>query len=81
MKIVRFVQPIIHVSRKNEFRKHINCADCIYSRLDSKGKKLVCTLFKYSYLKEDPYVDTIFCRSDFSLCGSYADFFKPKKED
>lgn len=81
MKIAACAKPIIHVCRKNYNRKWINCSDCIYSKTVG-DHKIVCTLFKY--LTASPhidYVDIIQCRSDFSLCGPYAEFFTSKKKD
>ena len=81
MKVVACSKPIIAVSRKRESNKWINCSDCIYSKTVGEHKT-VCTLFKYLTASESiTYVDTIQCRSDFNLCGPYADFFKPKKQD
>ena len=83
MKIIPLAKPIINFSSKNENRKWINCSDCIYSKTINHHKT-VCKLFKYSYLtyfEENSNIDIIYCRSDFNLCGPYADFFKPKKDN
>ena len=80
MKIIACAKQVIVVNRpKRDHRKELNCADCFYSKNAEDGKK-VCTLFKYLTISEDIfYVDTIYCRSDFNLCGPYADFFKARK--
>ena len=74
-------KPIIVKNTKQDHKKWIKCSDCIYSK-NIGDHKTVCTLFKYSYLtffEDNSYVDTIYCRSNFDLCGPYADFFKAKK--
>ena len=76
MKILACAKPPI-VNHK----KWIKCSDCVYSK-PTGDHKTVCTLFKYLIISEDNfYVDTIYCRSHFDLCGPYADFFNAKKED
>jgi hypothetical protein len=79
MKILACAKPInvVNKRRTRDHRKEIKCADCIYSKNLSNGKK-VCTLF---LMLEDPigYVDTIYCRTHFELCGPYAECFKDKK--
>ena len=73
--------PIIAFSRLRESNKWINCSDCKYSKTIN-DHKTVCILFKYLTVSEQiTYVDTIRCRSDFDLCGPYAEFFKPKKDN
>ena len=72
---------IIACAKQIVAKKELKCSDCIYSKNTGDGEK-VCTLFKYSYLPrfvDNSYINTIYCRSNFNLCGPYADFFKKKK--